>query len=116
MGRGIDGAVRKILSGGSYSRNHNARLWSLDHSIVGKFLGHAWQDVLGWDWGKILVGVAIVVVIVFFPEVILVGLELLGLEALAGSVVASMIFTAAKLIIEGIAGEEAEDGRPYNTN
>ncbi|AVV49234.1 RHS repeat-associated core domain-containing protein [Leptospira santarosai] len=117
MGRGIDGAVRKILSGGTYSRNHGTRMWSLDHSITGKFLGHAWQDILDWDWGKILAGVAIVVVVVFFPEVILAGLEIIGLDTLlAGSVIASMIFTAAKLIIEGMAGEEAEDGRPYNTN
>ncbi|WP_196219364.1 RHS repeat-associated core domain-containing protein [Leptospira santarosai] len=117
MGRGIDGAVRKILSGGTYSRNHRTRIWSLDHSITGKFLGHAWQDILDWDWGKILAGVAIVVLVVFFPEVILAGLEIIGLDTLlAGSVIASMIFTAAKLIIEGMAGEEAEDGRPYNTN
>ncbi|EMM77515.1 RHS repeat-associated core domain protein [Leptospira santarosai str. 2000030832] len=115
MGRGIDGAVRKILSGGTYSRNHGTRMWSLDHSITGKFLGHAWQDILAWDWGKILAGVAIVVVIVFFPEVFALAIELLG-EAFVGAVIASMIFTAAKLIIEGITGEEAEDGRPYNTN
>nr|WP_155717191.1 hypothetical protein [Leptospira santarosai] len=92
-------------------------MWSLDHSITGKFLGHAWQDILDWDWGKILAGVAIVVLVVFFPEVILAGLEIIGLDTLlAGSVIASMIFTAAKLIIEGMAGEEAKDGRPYNTN
>ncbi|MDI7217415.1 hypothetical protein QMN07_07755 [Leptospira santarosai] len=43
-------------------------------------------------------------------------MEIFDLKYLAGSVIASMIFTAAKLIIEGMAGEEAEDGRPYNTN
>ncbi|WP_081100677.1 RHS repeat-associated core domain-containing protein [Leptospira weilii] len=112
MGRGIDGAVRKILSGGSYSRNHNTRMWSLDHSVVGKFLGHAWQDVLGWDWGKILVGVGIVVIVVFFPEVI----AAIVAEELLGSILASMLFSGAALIIEGITGEEVQDGRPYNTN
>ncbi|ONF91141.1 hypothetical protein BWD14_18335 [Leptospira santarosai] len=87
-------------------------MWSLDHSITGKFLGHAWQDILDWDWGKILAGVAIVVVVVFFPEVIIGAVALVA----EGAVLASLIFTAAKLIIEGMAGEEAEDGRPYNTN
>ncbi|RHX83933.1 RHS repeat-associated core domain-containing protein [Leptospira stimsonii] len=112
---GIDGAVREIMTGGKYSRNHGTRMWSLDHSIGGKFLGHAWQDILAWDWGKIVAGILIVAAIIFLPEVIAFAITLIG-EGIVGSIIASLIFTAAKLIIEGITGEEAEDGRPYNTN
>ncbi|XDD52177.1 RHS repeat-associated core domain-containing protein [Leptospira sp. WS92.C1] len=111
---GIDGAVREIMTGGTYSRNHGTRMWSLDHSIVGKFLGHVWQDILAWDWVKIIAGVVIVLVLIFAPEIFVFAIALLG-EGIVGSAIAALVFTAAKLIIEGITGEEAEDGRPYNT-
>ncbi len=40
----------------------------------------------------------------------------LAIELAGEGVVAAMIFTAAKLIIEGIVGEETDDGRPYKAN
>lgn len=112
---GIDGAVREIMTGGKYSRNHGTRMWSLDHSIAGKFLGHAWQDILGWDWAKIIAGVGIALAVIFAPELIA-GAVALVIEGAEGAVIASLIFTSAKLIIEGITGEEVDDGRPYNTD
>ncbi|PJZ57171.1 RHS repeat-associated core domain-containing protein [Leptospira barantonii] len=55
IGRGIDGEVREILSGGKYSRNSNARDWSLEHSDLVNW-------VEGWD-GILILGGAFMVII-----------------------------------------------------
>ncbi|WP_207765035.1 hypothetical protein [Leptospira kmetyi] len=55
IGRGIDGEVREILSGGKYSRNSNARGWSLEHSDLVKW-------VEGWD-AILIIGGAVMVII-----------------------------------------------------